>query len=296
MKVELFLQYPKIRSSELCDGAWHHISVEGLYQVADCPWLFVMQYHDDEFNKQCIATLAYIEGVFYKAPLIWYGDLFTAINGSLVSVDFDNLPVAIEAKEVSFDLTDLTLRMLEKGYVTTRCAAASPPPPPSRPPQGASYGRNDGRRHKYAVNANPPNGSNNPFELPSKEGQAQLTDKGSCRIATLFICDCVIYFGEITPQGMSYVRPSRDELIFALTHYFIVWRTVDFHLIKDSRVIAAAIDDFRKICFDDGIDLVVQEVYVYSNEARMAGFLPTWLCGVAHRYAVCACVHKKPNA
>lgn len=288
MDVELFLQYPNISNNELCDGAWHNVTVLKLCQVFDCPWLYIMEYYDKEKDKRCFTVLVQIDGVFYKAALTTYADLFTSVNGILAPVDAGILPAAIELHSVSYDLADLTLKMLVKHYATSRCVS-SPPPPPPPPPKGPSYGNKDGQRLKYAIKVNANNGGSgdkNGPDLPVKGERILMSQESTCRIATLFIQDFVIYWGMLTPQGLIVTRPSRDELIYVLSNYYVIWRSFDYHLVLDSRVIVGALDKFRACCYEEGMDVSIREVYSWSNEALQAGYLPAWLSGIAHRYLV----------
>lgn len=281
--VELFLKYPNIRSNPLCDGMWHNVVVQSLSQAVNYPWFYVMEYYDKEMEQQCVTVLVRVADTFYKAPLLSYGNLFTVVREVLTPVDIHILPVAIECLSTSYDLTDLTIRMFERGCKTS-CYAAAPPPPPPPPPSGPSYYSGDGKRLEYSVKVN--HNSKGPG-LPDIDGQAFITRKSDCRLVTLFIYDSVIYYAvRIDKSCLVIACPSRDELLYILAHYFVVWRSVDFELIKDSRVIADALDKFRAFCFDSGVEVSITEVHLWSSQARQAGLLPAWLGHVAHKYEV----------
>ena len=285
MNIELFLQFPAIANNKLCDGAWHNIAVLKLSQVLDCPWFFVMEFQDKEKDAQCTAIVVRMDGQFYHAVTTSHEDSFTIVGGLLTPVNPSILSLSIEAIGASFDLADLTLRMLSNGYATSRCVSRlfSPSSPLAK---GSSYGNKEGQRLKYTIDLHVDDDEGSKVAEILLEDRGLMASEGTCRLATLFIQDYTIYLGKISEQKLVLTQPSREELIFILTHYFVIWRSFDYHLVMDIMAIASALDKFRAICFSEGLNVAVGEINAWSFESQQVGLLPAWIGNVAHRYSV----------
>lgn len=109
---ELYLQYPLISGNPLCDGTWHQISAHRLWRLANSPQMFILEYYDRKRSVSCQAVLVYTIYGLQKAPLISYVGLNRMTRGLLIQVDTGYLPDYIYAFGVSYDLMDLSLRMM----------------------------------------------------------------------------------------------------------------------------------------------------------------------------------------
>ena len=282
------MEYPNIEHSALCDGTWHRISVVRLWYVVSCSSLLVMEYFDYSYHQQCVTVLVCTPDGVMKAPLIDYEDFSGAIKGLLEPADPDQLPDKIEASDVSFDLTDLTLRLVQEGFTMTRrvASATAPPPPPPPPPDGPGPdGPKRAQRHRLFV-ARDRNGGRYPLPpTPMLMGEQALIVP-RCRVATLFIFESRIYFGFLENAGLTLLQAFPDVVLSYLSHYFIIWRDINFALVKDDIVISNALTELiRELKETEDRSIVITEIDYSHMPVRELEVIPRWVRRYAHRYS-----------
>ena len=280
---EIQMEYPNIEGNNLCDGTWHRISVLRLWYVVSCSNLLVMEYADHKHEMQCITILVCTSNGIMKAPLIDYSELYGAINGLLEPADPSFLPDKIEASDVSYDLTDLTLRLVQEGFTMTRRVAiadAPPPPPPPSPPDGPGC-----QCHSLFIARALANGKNPLPPAPMlMGGQALIVPR--CRVATLFIHDSRIYLGTLDNAGLTLLHASPSVLLSILANYFIVWRHTDFSIVTDEAEVLAALNELVRESKEEGRLVTVTEIGYNSMSVRELEEIPRWVRRYAHRYEV----------
>lgn len=215
--------------------------------------------------------------------MIDYDEFYNAINGLLEPADPCFLPDRIEASDVSYDLTDLTLRLVQEGFTMSRrmaTADATPPPPPPPPPSFNDSDPDPQRHNLFMARAK----SKLPPPPMLMGGQALIVPR--CRVATLFIYDSKIYLGRLDNAGLTLKHATPSAILPILENYFIIWRHIDFSVVTDASEINAALSELIRECSEKGRRVLISELGYVALSVRELEEIPRWVRRYARRYSV----------
>jgi hypothetical protein len=240
--------------------------------------MYIMEYFDRRYSINCVTVLVRTSRGLMKAPLFDYAQLSYLTQGLLVQVDLAVLPNQIYAFNASYDLVDLSLRMMRGDSAMASGSGAPPTPPPPSPPSNGGEQRVEWLVQADSSMKKPP--------FPPVEDQTMYIRRRSYQIATLFIYDSNIYAGRLTEEGLKLIRLDARNALHILENYYIIWRDEHYELITDERTILEALNNLMDECARRNISAEIYETEMGRRYAWNSDDIPEWILRCAHRYIV----------